>query len=85
MTLIILIALLTVALAASLSLNWWQKAKIKHLSSRYKQLYEQTEMVATDVNPVERWVKEKPTQPAYDVDDYSDLTSAQRHKIGGRS
>ena len=85
MTLIILIALLTVALAASLVLNWWQKAKLKHMQSRYQRLYEQTEMVATDVNPVERWVKEKPTPTTYDVDDYSDLTSAQRHKIGGRS
>lgn len=84
MTLIILIALLTVALAASLMLNLWQKAKLKHMQSRYQRLYEQSEMVATDVNPTVKWVK-NPVHETYDPDDYSDLTATQRAKIGGRS
>lgn len=85
MTLIILITLLSLALAASLAVNFTQRERLKHLSSRYKQLYEQSEMVATDVNPVQKWVKEKPTPPTYDVDDYRDLTASQRVKTGGRS
>ena len=78
MTSIILIAGLCVALAASLARNWLQGRAYENLKRRYTQLYEQTEMLATDVNPTIKWIEHNP-------DDYSDLTSAQRVKTGGRS
>lgn len=84
MTYLIIITGLCVALTASLVRNWLQGRAYERLQSRYKQLYEQSEMIATDVNPVQRWVK-KPQASDYDPDDYSDLTAAQRQKIGGRS
>ena len=78
MTSIILIAGLVVALSASLARNWLQGRAYENLKRRYTQLYEQTEIIATDVNPTMRWIE-------HDPDDYSDLTSAQRVKTGGRS
>lgn len=46
--------------------------------SRYTQLYEQTDNLATDASPVV-------DGEIYDPDDYTDLTSHQIKRIGERS
>jgi len=76
MTSIILITGLIIALSASLLRNWHQSRAYEQLKSRYTQLYEQTDTLATENSPVERW---------YDPDDYTDLTSHQVKQIGERS
>lgn len=78
MTSIILITGLITALSFSLTLNWWQKLEIKNLKSRYTQLYEQTDNLATDASPVV-------DGEVYDPDDYTDLTSHMKHQLGKRS
>ena len=78
MTSIIIITGLIIALSFSLLLNWCQKQEISRQKSRYTQLYEQTDNLATDTSPVERWGD-------YDPDDYTDLTDHMKSQIERRS
>ena len=78
MTSIILITGLVIALSASILRIWQQQIAYRQLKSRYTQLYEQTDNLATDASPVV-------DGEVYDPDDYTDLTSHMKHQLGKRS
>lgn len=84
MTPTIIITGLVAALFASLWLNYLQAGRIKHWKARCELMVRNME-TQTELNLAMAAKEMKRSLNNYDPDNYSDLTSAQKHRIGERS